>query len=75
MVFVSANFEEMYIIAKCDFLTRFFDDPIHLIREDYSAVFRRTHQMIDHYADIVTLMDVDTHLPILYRSRAAGNEP
>ena len=40
-----------------------------------SLVLWRIGKPHTRYAHIMTLTDVDTHLSILYRSRAAGNEP
>ena len=74
MVFVGTNLQKLNLIPICYLKTDFLQYFVYMWIENRSPVFRRKHQVIQQYRDIVTLMNVLAHEPILRRKRR-GIEP
>ena len=76
MVFVNSYFQKMNFIALRYFKTDIFQGFIYFFTEYYSAIFCRTHKMIQQYWNIMRLMNVLAFphtLKIQFSPQAAGN--
>jgi len=50
-----------------------FDYLVYLLGDNYSSVLSWAYQMIQQYADIMALVDVDAHASIVASAASGGN--
>ena len=69
MVLVGTNLQKLHLIPICNLKTDLLQYLVHLWIENRSPIFRRKHQVIQQYRDVVALVNVLAHEPILRRKR------
>jgi len=69
MVLVRANLQKLHLIPICDLKTDLLQYFVYVGIDNRSPIFRRKHQVIQQYRNIVALMNVLAHEPILRRKR------
>ena len=72
MIFISADFQKPYLITHFNFNTYSFKDLFHFAIKYYPSVLCRKHHMVHQNRNIVTLMEVLTHLILFFAPQAAG---
>ena len=62
MIFVCSNFKKMDLVPIGDIQTYRFQDKIDFLGNHHSSVFGRTDKMIEKDANIMALVDIQTHI-------------
>jgi len=76
MLPVHTNLQKLYLITLGYLQTDLFQNRIHLICEDDTAIFGRTHQMIQQYRYVMAFVNILAHRALisyqLRRSKLRG---
>ena len=70
MILVRSDFEKVHIISFRDVETGFLDGMVNLFRDHDTTILCRTDNVVDETADIVTFVEIETHISILSCSAA-----
>lgn len=69
MILIRPDLQKLYLISILQFDAHILQFLVYTIVEDNTSIFCWKHQMIDQNSNIMTLMDILTHINILRRKR------